>query len=316
MTLSAAGQAEALRRRLLPLLAQLDSHRQACRRRLLEQWGLLGAVVAGLVAVQLPSGEKQPSMATVIVCVVGLFVAFWLHRRQRGLGAEIFKKRMIPGILRLLEPRLVYVPAAGISREEFCKSGLFPRPDRYASKDLFVGRIDGKKARFSLVHAEEKRERRVHDGNGRTRTETYYQTIFQGVLFIAESPRRFSEDLYLFSGGLHPRNRIHTEHPEFNRLFKVVGRNLQEAFYLLTPDFMERLLALRRQLNKPFQAAFVEGRIHIAFPGSFQLFDPPLSRSWVDPRVFNELFLTLGFFIGVPERLQLAPPAASGAYRS
>lgn len=87
-----------------------------------------------------------------------------------------------------------------------------------------------------------------------------YETIFKGVIVCVDYPRFSQAPL-----GLRSKTRVEmqedmqkkdtsaqitgTENEYFNRIFKITSESEQNLFYILTPDFMEKLTALYRNAD-------------------------------------------------------------------
>jgi hypothetical protein len=146
---------------------------------------------------------------------------------------------------------------------------LVPAYDRSKFEDFIAGERAG--APFELFEAH--LERRHADSKGRTR----HSTAFRGQLIRALVPMRFQgvtvvlRDAGLMNALIKPDGRLERVglvDPKFEKIFEVFGSDQVEARYLLTPDFMERLLKLETLLKgKKARAAFAEGALLIAVEG-------------------------------------------------
>ncbi|MCC5981707.1 MAG: DUF3137 domain-containing protein [Oceanicaulis sp.] len=155
-------------------------------------------------------------------------------------------------------------PVVPAQFDSFRSHGLVPRSDRRSFEDHFEGEAFG--ARFELYEAELKQRRR-------SRRRTYYVTVFRGVLIRVEFPRTIegvtliTRDQGIFNaldGLMRSANgrrleRIGLVDPKFERIFQVYGTDQVMARYLMTPTFMERVLALETALKgKNVRAVFDE----------------------------------------------------------
>lgn len=138
---------------------------------------------------------------------------------------------------------------------------LLPTYDRKSTEDFISGKIGD--TEFSLVEVELEERRTRRDSKGRT--ETYYVTVFDGLLVIATFPKRFqsttviSSDggIFNFLGGLgRSRERARLEDPRFEERFEVYTDDQVESRYLLTPTFMERLVKVDEVFDGGLEAAF------------------------------------------------------------
>lgn len=156
----------------------------------------------------------------------------------------------------------------------FASMGLLPKYDRLAFEDYFEGEVRG--VRVSLCEAQLK----VRRGGGKRKTE---HVVFQGVLATLAFPKRFQGQTVVVSdAGIlnwverfqRDGERVSLEDPAFEGAFEVYSTDQVEARYLLTPTFMERLLALHRSLGgKPLQAGFRDENLHLAMDLRRPLFE-------------------------------------------
>lgn len=151
--------------------------------------------------------------------------------------------------------------------------GLVPGWDRAKYED----RLDGARAdapfTFFEAHLEEKRT--TTDSKGRTRTT--WVTVFRGQCLSVKFHKQFNgvtkvyRDMGAFNwiakfGVKEPRVRL--EDPVFEKAFEVYGTDQVEARFILTPDFMERLVGLERAFQgKQLRCAFAGGEMVLAVSG-------------------------------------------------
>lgn len=155
----------------------------------------------------------------------------------------------------------------------FLSLGLVPRWDRSGFEDHLSGARSQTPFEFFEAHLEERR--RTTDSRGNTR-ETWV-TVFRGQCLTARFPKEFKgiTKVYRDMGALNflakfgvREPRVKLEDPVFEKHFEVYGTDQIESRFLLTPDFMERLLALERTFaGKQLRCAFAGGEMMLAVEG-------------------------------------------------
>ena len=60
------------------------------------------------------------------------------------------------------------------------------------------------------------------------------------------------------------KSDIETENIEFNKKFRITTADGHTAFYLLTPHFMERVMAVNKMAKASSLFCFQDGKVHIA----------------------------------------------------
>ena len=147
--------------------------------------------------------------------------------------------------------------------QKFLDLNLLPKPDGHSFEDHFSGARGGRA--FDLCEATLTR------GSGRSRS-----TVFRGQLFKIAFPRSFLGVTVVLrdSGWLNrfecPRGlaKVGLEDPKFEQTFEVFGSDQVEARAILTPSFMEQILALEAAYSgSHIRCAFVDGDLLIAVEG-------------------------------------------------
>jgi hypothetical protein len=167
--------------------------------------------------------------------------------------------------------------------ELFLNLRLLPSPTSFTVQDLFVGQRAG--SNFSLC------ETTITQGSGKSR-----RVVFSGQLMRIASPRPFAgTTVVLRDSGWLDRfqcppgmKKVGLEDPHFEKIFEVFGDDQVEARVLLTPIFMDQLLALEQVFaGKHIRCGFCEGDFLVAVegPNRFEIggmFSSLVERSRVD----------------------------------
>lgn len=151
----------------------------------------------------------------------------------------------------------------GLEKEVVYEADLFSRGNRYDSNDYFRGKY--KNIPFTMADVIIKHVQKT----GKTTTTT---TRFKGKWIIADFPKSIrgyvkvrekeflgGDGTGLFSG----LEKIETESIEFNNKFGIRCTDEVEAFYILTPHFMETLLDIEKNMEGTIGFAFYKNKIHI-----------------------------------------------------
>ena len=248
------------REKLEPWLAGLEQERRQAVRRLFIGLGA-GAVLGPLAGFALGVQLEEPGLV-----LMGLFLGLAIgggfgYQRLRGLRKQV-KVRLNEGVAEVLDLRYALKPPTPRRFDTFCDLGLLPSWDRHSFEDHFEGERQGCDFELYEAHLEEKR---------RSKNGTHYVTVFRGVLIRINFPRKvegvtvITRDQGIFNGleafgrsfGKTKLERIRLVDPDFEKAFEVYGNDQVLARYMLTPSFMERLIALEAALKgKNVRAAF------------------------------------------------------------
>ena len=130
-------------------------------------------------------------------------------------------------------------------------------------------------------------------GNQQTRTVT----VFDGVLFVADFNKAFNGTTLLLKRGIWGTSgfmnrigntlknlissddmiNINLENDAFNRLFDTNTSDEIEARYILSANFMERIVEFKQQHNEEVELAFAGTRMYVSI-ASGRNFEPSVRR--------------------------------------
>ncbi len=301
-------------REILPVMGELEAERLQLldrhRRYLLMGLGLVVAVF-GLSALGVPF-----AVVLIPALVIGVYL-LWRDRRANAVFVNHYKTRALAALLKAIDPSLriqpkSHVPEKTVERARFFLGGF----DYFSGEDLITGTIGETRIYFSEVLAQRRSKRRRSSG-ARVTQKT---TVFNGVVFVADFNKQFRSRTVLvpdvaeatFGGlgrffqrlNLVRGNLIQMENPELEEYFAVYGDDETEARYLLTPDFMSRLVEFRTRAG-PMRMSFVDESMMMAIPVARNLLEPSLGRSLLDPETFRTHWDDMNFFVGIVGDLDL-----------
>jgi len=210
----------------------------------------------------------------------GVLFAGKMSKKVKGISNE-FKQKYVTKELLKVFPDSKYRYDYGFSQDEVIASKLLHKQDRYYSEDLIYGSFDGVKFCCSDVKQQDVRS------NGKSTTVV---TVFQGRFYEFDFPKEFMYNLLLIQPfnfrPFESYNKIKMESIQFNSELKVYAKNDHEAFYILTPHFMEQLLVLDRKYNDKISFSFINSKLYIAIDSRKDYFDikpfKPISKSLIE----------------------------------
>ena len=225
------------------------------------------------------------------VTVIGAVIALLVVRTPRKEYRAAYKRSIVRRSLESVFTDLVYEPDAGISYDTIADTKMMSMGDRFSSEDYVSARYRDIRFEQSDVHIEEKHE--STDSNGHTSTS--YVTLFRGRWMIFDFNKDFRAKLQIVEKGFPSAKRkrffgrketlfkrVEMESETFNDRFLVYAQNEHDAFYVITPAFMERLLRLAAQNKGTLLFCFIDNRLHIAIHDKIDSFEPGSVFSRVD----------------------------------
>ena len=181
-----------------------------------------------------------------------------------------FKKYFVQSALKTVFTDLTYRPEQGMPRDVISSTKMMHMGDRYTSNDYISGRYKDIGFRQADIHIEEERETTDSDGN----TRTYWVTLFRGRWMIFDFNKTFKADLQVCQkhfgnnkisnwGNESKFERVKLESVDFNKRFNVYAQSDHEAFYLLTPPIMEKIIKLDDMNQGRLLLCFIDNKLHI-----------------------------------------------------
>ncbi|RAN30595.1 hypothetical protein HY3_05455 [Hyphomonas pacifica] len=167
-------------------------------------------------------------------------------------------------------------------------AGLFRGHSKSRFEDLITGERAG--AKFALVEA-------TLATSGKNST-----TVFQGILVHIEYPERFLGRTLMARSGWWKRGRnaaglkkVDLISKELDRAFTVYSTDQVEARALLSPDRMERLIALERHFSGgKLRGIFEDGHMSLVLEAGDQFEAGSIFRPLVDASRFTSALTELG----------------------
>ncbi len=142
------------------------------------------------------------------------------------------------------------------------------------------------------------------------KNETYNIRVFKGLFFTAKS-KRLSQALTVIRPKLSEneinllyygkKQFIKLEDAEFNSLFTVYSEDQLQARKILSVEFIEKLVRLRKKVNKNIYLSFVDDMIYIAIEYPEGIFEPNLFKSMLKFAPVRRYFEAVQFMLGIVE---------------
>lgn len=194
-----------------------------------------------------------------------------------------FKEAVVRQALDSVFTEVVYEPDEGISYETIADTGMMCMGDRFHSEDYIAARYRDICFEQSDVRIEEERSSKDSNGN----SSTSYVTIFQGRWMIFDFNKDFRAKVQIVEKGFPTAKRkrffgrkealfknVEMESEAFNKAFRVYAQNEHDAFYIITPAFMERIQRLAARTGGALMFCFADNLLHVAIHDNRDSFEP------------------------------------------
>ncbi len=205
------------------------------------------------------------------------------------------KNHLVSGICQYIGWEFIEEVLEGPLLEPLIDNGLLPkRYDRVKFEDKMVGNAHG--ADFEALECHMEREDRDSDG------DTSWVTVFRGSLMALDFHRKFlGRTVVLRDKGIFNRKeksgmkRVGLVDPKFEKIFQAYGTDQVEARYLLTPDFMQRLVDLETSVDgKNIRFAFLDELLLIAVETLNRFEAGSMSVPLTDPKRTQDILNEIG----------------------
>lgn len=239
--------------------------------------------------------SSLPYLSYLIIPMTAvLVIAILFSVKQSGNYRCAVKETIVKAVLVKTFADVYFNAKEGFSRDFIRSTELVPMGNRYYTNDFLSGTYKTVKFRQADVHIQQ------HTQSGKTSSTV---TLFKGRWLVYTFNKRFTGFLQIRSnenrlfGNSKPlrwfserpdTHKIKLENEQFNERFKIYASDEQEAFYILTPHFMEKLIELDDSLEGNLVVGFIDNEVHIALYNNRDAFEPSIFRP-LDETYYQEI---------------------------
>lgn len=214
-----------------------------------------------------------------------------------------YKNIYVLNFLKQNFENIIYKPEEGISKKEIKKYNILNLGDKFTSNDYICGTYKNVKFEQSDIHIQEKYEEEDKDGN----KIITWETTFEGRYMIFDFNKNFKSNVQVISNDFikrslpHIKNnkKVKLEDIEFNKMFKIYSEIEHDAFYILTPHFMEKIKKLYKELDAPIKLTFMENKLHVAVNNGDDSFEynvlNPINEEEIEQDIIKDIKLITDF---------------------
>lgn len=242
-----------------------------------------------------------------IEIIFGIAMMIIIKNIINGKDIKIFNKEYkniyVLNFLKQNFENIIYKPEEGISKKEIKKYNALNLGDKFTSNDYIFGTYKNVKFEQSDIHIQEKYEEEDKDGN----KIITWETIFEGRYMIFDFNKNFKSNVQVISNDFikrslpHIKNnkKVKLEDIEFNKMFKIYSEIEHDAFYILTPHFMEKIKKLYKELDAPIKLTFMENKLHVAVNNGDDSFEynvlNPINEEEIEQDIIKDIKLITNF---------------------
>lgn len=191
---------------------------------------------------------------------------------------------------------------SGFKRDYIKDFDIIDTGDRFTSNDY----VSGKYKNINFQQADVKIERRVNDSDGDS-----WQELFYGKIMIFDFNKDFKDNLIVYNHKFNAYknncifSKIETDDIPFNYYFSVRCENEHEAFYILTPHFMQKLKSINKKLDYGLLFAFSSSKLIVAINNRVDSFEHKVSVKIDEKKIEKDIFKDLKLIMDLVDDLNL-----------
>ena len=288
-------------------------------------WGVPGAIginVPKFATVEVPALQLIALLGLCAIIYAGFLlvkVLFFVQKafHQQRMAYLALKQEIKKRTFEFLDHSFKYQESVKFPLELYLATGLPSNFDRSSAEDFCQGKIGATIFRLMEVSTAKKETYRDHQGH----TQVRWISIFKGLLFAADFNKNFSAKTIIRSDQLEKHfgifartvqkmvkvgghlKLVELENPVFEKLFKVESTDPNQARYLLSASFMEKLCHLHQHYPN-LQIGFADSQIIIAIPYQKNFLDDVINLDQLTLSIQN-LILEILSILSIVDELNL-----------
>ena len=232
----------------------------------------------------------------IFIVIADLIAVLILYSIPYSKYKVIYKDYYVKKALESVFTNLEYKPNGGISESVIRDTEMMDMGDDYKSNDYISGKYKNINIEQADIEITEERERTNSDGE----IEEYQVTLFKGKWMIFDFNKPFKANMQVkeksFSNSRVSNwgkelkfKRVKLEDEEFDRYFKVYAQDEEEAFYILTPHFMDKIKKVSNSVSGELLFCFIDNKLHIGLYNNNDSFEPSLLSNLSEEQIKNNI---------------------------
>ena len=212
-----------------------------------------------------------------VVTVIPLMVLLPGMAKKKKQLKQIYKETFVTQLLQQHFSNVMYDWNGGFSESQVRHSGLCRIGNRYHTEDYLSAVWNG--VRFEQADV----KIQYHTSSGRSSHTTTY---FEGRMFVFDYTRKMTMPIQVHSKSFRYAGqpeygmnlqKVELEDVAFNKRFVVKSTSPHDAFYVLTPQMMQRITYMEQTYGR-ITMVIVNGRLYVGIDNRLDAFDPQFSK--------------------------------------
>ena len=220
-------------------------------------------VVISIIMFVMTGGEFSIIAVVAIFFIIVFFVLFGMGVNAFSTATEMFKVNVVTDALSGIIDGCVYKSKQSITRKQIEATNLVNGWNRFHGEDYITGMYHEHQIEFSDILL----EKEYTNNKDEKRTDT----IFEGHWITCRLAKKLPAIIRLSEGA--GKGNAETENVAFNNKYKIYTDDLHYMFYVLTPHFMEYIIAADEAANAKTYFYFADDMVHIAVHNRGNVFE-------------------------------------------
>lgn len=218
------------------------------------------------------------------VVSLGTFALLWclIARKANKRFKDSYKSKYVVETISSISGfnDLKYYPKDGFSWDDIRNAAVVGCGDKkyFESEDLLFGIYDNVRFKISDVTS----KKYVPRGK-KSRTEIIFDGQVMCFFQFDEMKKSnghiqiFQKELLSDISGWKAEHEIHTENEDFNSRFNVYTSDEHNAYYILTPQRIEKIMEFEKTINEQISISFYDDKMFVAVK-RWSMFDPTTDK--------------------------------------
>jgi len=202
----------------------------------------------------------------LVIIFVAAMVCLGIGSYYQNKARKIFKINILQDALAELFTDLHYKQDGHIEPERIREAGLIDDWNSFEGNDYISGTYRGRIIEISDIVLK-------RTGSGKNKSST---TLFRGQWMTCKMDKEIPAKLRVRENGA--RGNVTTENEAFNKQFQILADDPHYAFYVLTPHFMEFIVAADLAANGKTYYYFSGDTAHVAIHNYHDSFEIPVDK--------------------------------------
>ncbi|MCR5149187.1 MAG: DUF3137 domain-containing protein [Eubacterium sp.] len=254
------------------------------------------------------TGNRMLASGMPILMMIGLPLILFLSTKNNSFSTKnfkaLYKSMFVQDILSKKFENVYYTWDTGFPSESVMMFRLCRLGNRYSSEDYICATYRGVRFETSDVLIQQ------HTSSGKSSHTTTY---FRGRMFVFDLPKTIEASIRIFPEmyAYHPSTdrraeKLDMENVAFNKMFNVYASDPHYAFYLLTPDFMERIMYLKQKYGG-ILLNFMGNKLFVGIMSGRNAFDAVMNKEINYPDEMAKVAADADVIIDLMNALEVVP---------